>query len=696
MGARAEKARIIVRQAATVAEGWVAAPYDRRLPASVREQVHVVPHTHWDREWWDTVEGYAPRLRALVERVVELCETEPSFSFTFDGQVAPIDDYLAQLEPPVRAQMEARIRRLVVAGRLHIGPWYTLSDQFLVSGETTLRNLEKGIARAKELGGVMEIAYCPDQFGLIEQLPAILNQVSIKVVMGQRGMARGMPERFEWVATDGSTVQVINLKDGYFHPHLSPHVVRERARRGRGGPSLFLAGYDHALPSRKLIEDVEKAGATLSSLPAFVADTATQPPGPQYRGELRSAGDNCILPNVVSNRVDQRQLVAHAEQELERYAEVLATLVGGPYPQADLDEAWTNQIWNAAHDSACATVIDAVAKAVRQRTLRALSLAQGVTTDSLTRLGAQMKDAGTYVWNPSNFERDLVVETPTGSRLVRGVPALGWSRVDDNAPALSVGSSKALPPYQWVDQRDAGDTYTFDPKGHQQTVTIPSKMTQAAHESFSRVAMEWDNTTPNHRLRLHIALPDTIDGSWTDTPFGSIHRPTVPENPQGRDRLNGFPASKFIVVGGMAFFFDHPVEYEILPDTHELAITLVRSHGALSVGNPQYRLGGAGPRISTQETQVLGNLSCEVGMMPWKDASNLPWEQSEQFALSGRAFTSAGGGYRPHKASLVATPPTGVLSAVTPKGVRTFDPHTGAITLTPLQRVLHRGTPGLG
>ena len=65
---------------------------------------------------------------------------------------------------------------LAEAGRLTMGPWYTLPDEFLVSGETLVRDIQLGLRRAVEFGGAMEIGYLPDMFGHVAQMPQILRQ----------------------------------------------------------------------------------------------------------------------------------------------------------------------------------------------------------------------------------------------------------------------------------------------------------------------------------------------------------------------------------------------------------------------------------------------------------------------------------------------------------------------------------------
>jgi len=99
-------------------------------------QIDVVPHTHWDREWYDPFQTFRLKLVRLIDGLLDLLEGDPSFAeFLLDGQVAIIDDYLA-----IRPENEQRLRSLAAAGRLTVGPWYILMDEFLVSGETIVRD----------------------------------------------------------------------------------------------------------------------------------------------------------------------------------------------------------------------------------------------------------------------------------------------------------------------------------------------------------------------------------------------------------------------------------------------------------------------------------------------------------------------------------------------------------------------------
>jgi hypothetical protein len=135
--------------------------------------VKVVPHTHWDREWYLPFQSFRLRLVGLVDRLLDFMEADHRYRFTLDGQLATVEDYLE-----IRAEAEARIRRLVEAKRLAVGPWQVLMDEFFVSGETIIRNLEQGLRRGDELGGAMRVGYLPDMFGHVAQMPQILTLAS--------------------------------------------------------------------------------------------------------------------------------------------------------------------------------------------------------------------------------------------------------------------------------------------------------------------------------------------------------------------------------------------------------------------------------------------------------------------------------------------------------------------------------------
>ncbi|MDZ7304105.1 MAG: hypothetical protein ONB44_18420, partial [candidate division KSB1 bacterium] len=107
------------------------------LAKSVRYRLHVVSHTHWDREWYSPFQQYRQRLVRLTDRLLDLLERNPDYRyFVFDGQTIILEDYWE-----IRPENRERFKALVQSGRIEIGPWYVLPDEFLVSAESLIRNL---------------------------------------------------------------------------------------------------------------------------------------------------------------------------------------------------------------------------------------------------------------------------------------------------------------------------------------------------------------------------------------------------------------------------------------------------------------------------------------------------------------------------------------------------------------------------
>ncbi len=109
---------------------------------------HYVASTHWDREWYEPFQGYRMRLVSLLDELFQTLEKDPQYKcFVMDGQLIPILDFLE-----VRPEKREVVNRYVRAGRLKLGPWYVAPDEWLVSGESLVRNLQMGIAGAVEFG----------------------------------------------------------------------------------------------------------------------------------------------------------------------------------------------------------------------------------------------------------------------------------------------------------------------------------------------------------------------------------------------------------------------------------------------------------------------------------------------------------------------------------------------------------------
>lgn len=390
--------------------------------------VHVVPHTHWDREWYDPYPAFRIRLVELLDDLLPRLEADPGFThFQLDGQMAVVDDYLE-----VRPDERGRLERLAAAGRLSMGPWYVLPDEFLVSGETLVRDLQLGMRRAVPYGGAMRVGYLPDMFGHIAQMPQLLDLFGMGDAVVWRGVPAAMrAPAFRWRSPDGTEVRAEYLPSGYFNGSNMPDDADELATRVElfaaiqgplvGDDVLWMAGMDHEVPPAHLPTTVaaldrrwssEGGRVRIGPLADHLAE-ARRHDGelPVIEGELRSSARANLLMGVASNRVDVKVAAAVAERTLERVAEPLDTLwqVDRRW-QPLLDRAWLEVIRNAAHDSICACSHDEVVEAVLHRYAEATRTAVEVAERARRAAAARMAQAGTYVLNPTSFDRSEVVE----------------------------------------------------------------------------------------------------------------------------------------------------------------------------------------------------------------------------------------------------------------------------------------------
>jgi mannosylglycerate hydrolase len=346
--------------------------------------------------------------------VLDRLEADPKLRFTLDGQLATVDDYLE-----IRPNAAARIRSLVDEGRLAIGPWQSLMDEFLVDGETILRNLEAGIARAAELGGAMRIGYLPDMFGHSAQMPQILRLAGIDKALVWRGVPAAVDfHRFVWEAPDGSAVVTEYLPAGYDNaaylfdvPGPPPlEVLEERYRPWFGADDILsMVGTDH-MP---LVRDFSARLPSTDTVTGTLADymrAASDNGLSRWRGELRSAARANLLPGVVSARIDLKAACARAERWLERYAEPLQTLYVDEWPEQFLAQAWARMFQNSAHDSICGCSADEVSAQVLVRYAEAEQIGRELAQRAVARIAAEAPRHSFAIVNPSPRERTDLLE----------------------------------------------------------------------------------------------------------------------------------------------------------------------------------------------------------------------------------------------------------------------------------------------
>lgn len=380
--------------------------------------MHVVSHTHWDREWYKPFQHFRMRLVNLTDELIDLMETNPEYKlFTFDGQTIVLDDYLA-----IRPENEARLRKLVKENRILIGPWYNQPDEFLVSGEAMIRNLQLGFKMGQDWGNWMRVGYVPDAFGHISQFPQLMRGFGIDNAVLFRGITTDQVDsEFTWKGADGSEIFCVKMPDNNAYSNFFYRMRNTLAAEGeidfeqsrkeilelvsdceteRNTTSnlLFMDGVDHVFAQPKtpaIMKDVNEnmniGTIKHSTLPDFIAAVkAENPELGVYEGELRWNNRawklSGILANVMSSRVHLKQSNHYIENLLEKWVEPFAAMAwanGMNYPETYIALAWKYLLQNHPHDSICGCSLDQVHKDMEYRFDQARLIAEPVLDQSL-------------------------------------------------------------------------------------------------------------------------------------------------------------------------------------------------------------------------------------------------------------------------------------------------------------------------
>lgn len=389
------------------------------------KKVYIVSHSHWDREWYLPFEQHRMRLVQLIDDLLELFETDPKFnSFHLDGQTIILDDYLE-----VKQQNEWKLKKYIQEGKLKIGPFYILQDDFLISSEANVRNLLIGLQECQKWGSPVRLGYFPDTFGNMGQAPQILKQSDMDVAAFGRGVK---PTGFNnvvinddqysspfsemwWEGPDKSTVLGILFANWYSNGNEIP-VDETEARRfwdqklknalqyASTDHLLFMNGCDHQPVQKNITAAIEIANNLYpditfihSSFDEYLEIIKQDIPENLHtvKGELTSQETDgwYTLANTASSRIYLKQRNTDVSRLLENIAEPLATMAyqkDGKYPHEMFQFAWKQLMQNHPHDSICGCSVDEVHREMMTRFHKAEEVGQFIKTEALTKLAGQI------------------------------------------------------------------------------------------------------------------------------------------------------------------------------------------------------------------------------------------------------------------------------------------------------------------
>ena len=604
----------------------------------------VVPHTHWDREWYLPFEFFRLRLGSVVDGVLDTLERDPSFtSFTLDGQAIVLEDYVE-----VRPENAGRLQALLDAGRLEAGPSYVLPDELLVGGEPLVRNLLLGRRVCRRFGVEPSGAgYLPDSFGHPAQLPQILAGFGIRTFLFSRGMGDQIDDVgvvFRWHAGPAEVVACQMLPHYDNFARLTWHhdaAERLRAIVEHFGEAVSAAGQDEIVLANgsdhlpiepelpEILGGLEETFGTEFRIGRY-DEHAPSPDGlPVYEGELVDGRLQNILRGVNSARIYLKQANERAEQRLlsiETAAALRTLREDAPYPAADLRLAWRDLLRNQPHDSICGCSSDEVH---RDMLVRYEQLDR--TLEFVEREAAGV---GGALVNTLPYRRRRLVDGEVYE--LDGFCGARPEPFRSRGPLIDCGRIANLLAFE--DEPDKGDLYTFCPGGEVQPATLVgtrhSGNALVLEHELPRIRIETtirhvkalpdryelttvvENEAEDHRLRLLIRSDSGVDEVRAESQFAVVRRPLRPPPPRVDWVEPPVPTAHTlgaVALGSLVLLTKGLPEYEAAEDG--LRLTLLRCVGMISQppGLPT-RPVSAGPHIPTPDGQCRGRYVLEYAL----------------------------------------------------------------------------------
>ena len=371
------------------------------------KQIIIVPHTHWDREWYLPFQRFRFMLVDLVDELLEILKKQ-DYRFMLDGQTVVLEDYFE-----IREDRKDELLQQIREGKITVGPWYLLPDLWLVGGESLLRNIEYSHELTTKLHiPQMKIGYLPDMFGHSCAIPQIVGDLTdFKAVVLWRGVPPEiMSTSFTWKSHPSSStvILVVYLPEGYGNASRFSENYEEFKEKVNVGISsleplspvpvyLLMNGSDHLFPQafvQEYAENLRKDSFDLSlgtlsdyveKLETAILESAYNPP--LYCGEFRSPARAPLLQDTYSSRMWIKIWNQKVEDLLIRQAEPLSTYLWASlqksYPTSYLKTAWKWLLRNHPHDSICGCSVDRTHEEMKARFSWAESIGESIIQNAI-------------------------------------------------------------------------------------------------------------------------------------------------------------------------------------------------------------------------------------------------------------------------------------------------------------------------
>ncbi|MBQ4110515.1 MAG: hypothetical protein IJC74_06480 [Clostridia bacterium] len=388
--------------------------------------------THWDREWYQDFQGFRYRLVKMTDKLIDLFESDPDYkTFHFDGQTIVLEDYVE-----ICPEKKAKLKKLIEERKILIGPWYVMPDEFLLSGESLIRNLMTGHKISKEWGTeAWKYGYICDIFGHIAQMPQIFKGFDLNYSILGRGTTETDPAYFKWTSPDGSYCNTFKLplnggygefkQDCYAgvedksvdNPVLIEKIkayIDKEIERSNIPVITIMDGLDHSDASVYTTQYIKKIAEMYPNAKVHHVNLCEQGKMldmyedklPVVMGELNRTPHNRygylhLITNTLSSHYPVKKANDECQNLMEKQLEpaiFLSKFDNVKLNKSYSDLAYKYLIQNHPHDSICGCSIDQVHKDMEYRFDQVKDIGKAVLDDYLYQIKRE---------EPENLEKDF-------------------------------------------------------------------------------------------------------------------------------------------------------------------------------------------------------------------------------------------------------------------------------------------------
>ncbi len=207
--------------------------------------------------------------------------------------------------------------------------------------------------------------------------------------------------------------------------------------------------------------------------------------------------------------------------------------------------------------------------------------------------------------------------------------------------------------YLWPDHVDGGSQTRVG----ERSVEVETSIELRADEPAVRVTTSFVNPSRDHRLRVHLPLPEPARTSQAECAFAVVERGLTAEGRPEEFGLPTAPSRRFVSAGNLTVVHDGVCEYELIDiaasplgdAASTIALTVLRSTGMLSRAGMAYRPFPAGPLTPVAGLQMVGRpIALHYALAVGVDD---PYAFADDVLLPLEVLASPGGGMRPSTGS---------------------------------------------